>query len=139
MNTNDTRSRNMAAIKSKDTSAEIRIRSILHRAGFRFRKNYARLPGTPDIYLPKWKCVIMINGCFWHRHQGCSYATTPKTNTEFWQQKFKANVERDIRKQSALLNLGITVIIIWGCEIKTYSDGELLSRLDKEIRKSSAD
>lgn len=128
----------MAAIKSKDTSAEIRIRSILHCAGFRFRKNYARLPGTPDIYLPKWKCVIMINGCFWHRHEGCSYTTIPKTNTEFWQRKFTTNVERDIKKESALLSLGLNVIIIWECEIKNHSDIELLSLLDKEIRQISA-
>jgi DNA mismatch endonuclease, patch repair protein len=129
----------MAAIKSKDTAAEIRIRSILHRAGYRFRKNYARLPGTPDIYLPRWQCVIMINGCFWHRHMGCRYATTPKNNTEFWQQKFRANVERDIRKLHALQNLGISVIILWGCEINSHSDRELLSRLDTEIRQNSAD
>ncbi len=124
----------MAAIKSKDTLDEIKIRSILHRAGFRFRKNYARLPGTPDIYLPKWQCVIMINGCYWHRHVGCVYATTPKTNTEFWEHKFATNIERDILKYNELVKLGIRVITLWGCEIKSKSEVDILNRLDTLIR-----
>jgi DNA mismatch endonuclease, patch repair protein len=129
----------MAAIKSKDTHAEIKIRSILHRAGYRFSKNYSKLPRTPDIYLPKWKCVIMINGCFWHRHPGCSHATTPKTNVEFWQKKFNANVERDIRMHNELINIGLRVIILWECEIINNSIFNLLSNLDKEIRTGKLD
>ncbi|MBY0473677.1 MAG: very short patch repair endonuclease [Nitrosomonas sp.] len=117
MDVNDTRSRNMAAIKSKDTLPERLVRSILHRAGFRFRKNDPRLPGTPDIHLPKWKCVIFVNGCFWHRHQNCRYTTTPKSNIEFWEKKFRANVERDARKYSVLAAQGVRVIIIWECEL----------------------
>lgn len=122
----------MAAIKSKDTLPEKLVRSILHQAGFRFRKNDRRLPGTPDIYLPKWKCVIFVNGCFWHRHQGCRYCTTPKTNAEFWKKKFEANVERDAKKYSALIEQGIRVIIVWECEIKKGAD-ILQQRLADEI------
>lgn len=125
----------MAAIKAKDTLPERLIRSMLHRAGFRFRKNDRRFPGTPDILLPKWKCAIFINGCFWHRHQGCCYTTNPKSNVEFWEKKFHGNVERDARKYSALLEQGIRVIIVWECEIKEGAD-KLQQRLTDEIMRS---
>jgi len=125
----------MAAIRSKDTLPERLVRSILHRAGFRFRKNDSRLPGTPDIYLPKWKCAVFVNGCFWHRHQDCRYTTTPKSNMVFWEKKFFANVERDTRKYSALAEQGIRVIIVWECELK--GEIELLQqRLTEKITNS---
>ena len=89
------RSWNMSRIKGKDTKIEVKVRSWLFSKGFRFRKNDRRYPGTPDIVLPKYKTVIFINGCFWHRHEGCRYATTPKTRTEFWMNKFEKNVEND--------------------------------------------
>lgn len=111
------RSWNMSRIRSKDTIPEMHVRSALHRAGYRFRLHVKDLPGKPDIVLPKHKTVIFVHGCFWHRHKGCSRATTPSTNQEYWQQKFKRNVERDKREQAELKKLGWKVIVVWECEV----------------------
>jgi DNA mismatch endonuclease, patch repair protein len=111
------RSENMRRIRGQDTKPEIALRSALHRQGFRFRKNDRRLPGKPDIVLPKYRTVVFVNGCFWHRHEGCSKATTPKTNTGFWLEKFRQTVERDKRKAAELEALGWVVIVVWECEI----------------------
>ena len=89
------RSWNMSRIRGKDTSIEISVRSYLFRNGFRFRKNVSSLPGSPDIVLPKYRTVIFINGCFWHHHEGCRYATVPKSRPEFWMSKFERNVFND--------------------------------------------
>jgi DNA mismatch endonuclease (patch repair protein) len=86
----------MSRIRSKDTKPEVLLRSLLHSAGYRFRKNVKTLPGTPDIVLPKYKTVILVHGCFWHRHKGYKNATMPKTRTEFWQKKFERNVRLNI-------------------------------------------
>ena len=91
-----TRSQNMARIKSKNTKPEIYIRKLLYKMGYRYRVNYSQLPGTPDIFILKYNTAIFVNGCFWHRHKNCKIATFPKTNTEYWEKKFKRNVERDI-------------------------------------------
>ena len=91
------RSRNMAAIRGKDTAPELAVRRILHAMGLRFRLHRKDLPGRPDIVLPKPRTVVFVHGCFWQRHEGCRYTTTPKTRQEFWQSKFAANVERDGR------------------------------------------
>lgn len=112
------RSWNMSHIRSKDTKPEIKVRSYLFRHGFRFRKNVSELPGTPDIVLPKYSTVIFINGCFWHHHDGCKYAYIPKTRTEFWFNKFKRNVENDIKNQKILKDTGWKVIVLWECAIK---------------------
>ena len=112
------RSKNMSAIKSKNTKPEIEVRKLLHSMGFRFRLHRKDLPGSPDIFLPKFKTVIFVHGCFWHRHENCKYASNPKTRREFWESKFKANVKRDIKNQAKLKSLGWESTIIWGCEIK---------------------
>ena len=89
------RSRNMSAIKSKNTKPEIAVRKVLHSMGYRFRLHRKDLPGSPDIVLPEYKTVIFVHGCFWHRHENCKYASTTKTRQEFWNKKFKTNIERD--------------------------------------------
>ena len=112
------RSRNMSAIKSKNTKPEIAVRKVLHSMGYRFRLHGKDLPGSPDIVLPKYRTVIFVHGCFWHRHENCKYATTPKTREEFWESKFKENVIRDKSNQKKLSAIGWKIIIVWECEIK---------------------
>ena len=112
------RSRNMSAIKSKNTKPEIAVRKLLHSLGYRFRLHRKDLPGSPDIVLPKYKTVIFVHGCFWHRHENCKYASTPKTREEFWKSKFKENVIRDKSHQKKLSANGWKIIIVWECEIK---------------------
>lgn len=112
------RSRNMAAIRSKDTKPEVYLRKLLFAEGYRYRKNYAKIPGHPDIYLPKYKTAIFVHGCFWHRHQGCKYAYTPKSNVEFWNKKFSKNLFRDEEVRNMLIDEGIKELIIWECTIK---------------------
>ena len=112
------RSRNMSAIKSKNTKPEIAVRKLLHSMGYRFRLHRKDLPGSPDIVLPKYKTVIFVHGCFWHRHENCKYASTPKTRKEFWESKFKANINRDNLNQANLLLRGWKIIIIWECQLK---------------------
>ena len=112
------RSKNMSAIKSKNTKPEIKVRKVLHSMGYRFRLHSKDLPGSPDIVLPKYKTVIFVHGCFWHRHQNCKYASTPKTRQEFWNKKFNENINRDKINQENLSSKGWKIIIIWECEIK---------------------
>ena len=114
----DQRSRNMSAIKSKNTKPEIEVRKLLHSLGYRFRLHRKDLPGTPDIVLPKYKTVIFVHGCFWHRHENCKYASIPKTRTEFWENKFKENIKRDQVNQKNLYKLGWNIVIVWECELK---------------------
>lgn len=116
--TPEQRKRNMSAIKGRDTKPEILLRKLLHSLGYRFRIQRKDLPGRPDIVLPRYKTAIFVNGCFWHRHEGCKYASTPSTNSDFWEKKFAANVERDARNYAALKALGWHVVIIWECEVK---------------------
>jgi DNA mismatch endonuclease, patch repair protein len=122
------RSANMARIRGKNTVPELRVRSALHKLGFRFRLHRSDLPGTPDIVLPKYRTVVLVHGCFWHRHLGCKYAYTPKSRVQFWQKKFADNVERD---QHALDNLGLAgwrTIVIWECETRDSAELEVLLR-----------
>ncbi len=111
------RSKNMSAIKSKNTKPEIAVRKLLHSMGYRFRLHRKDLPGSPDIVLPKYKTVIFVHGCFWHRHENCKYASNPKTRKEFWENKFKANVKRDKNNFKELKNLNWKVLVIWECEL----------------------
>ena len=115
------RSRNMSAIKSKNTKPEIIVRKLLHSMGYRFRLHRKDLPGSPDIVLPKYKTVIFVHGCFWHRHENCKYASTPKTRKEFWENKFKVNLKRDAEVQEKIKNIGWQSVVIWECEIKNQS------------------
>jgi len=112
-----TRSRMMSGIKRADTKPEMLLRRALHARGFRYRLHDGRLPGRPDIVLPKWRVVIEVRGCFWHRHEGCPKATTPSTNVDFWQTKFLSNVSRDRANVDALLVEGWRVLIVWECAI----------------------
>ena len=108
----------MSSVKQRHTKPEITVRKILHRLGFRFRLHSKKLPGTPDIVLPKYKAVIFVHGCFWHQHEGCRKAHRPTSNIEFWNEKLDNNIERDSRKEAELKNSGWKVLTIWDCEIK---------------------
>ena len=121
------RSWNMSRIKGKNTKPELLVRSWLHRNGFRFRLHVKELPGTPDIILPRYKTVIEVRGCYWHRHPGCKFAYTPKSNPDFWNAKFAENVKRDTLTDNALKELGWQVIIIWECETKSGIASKLSS------------
>ena len=112
------RSWNMSRIRGKDTGPELRLRSLLHRAGFRYRLHDTTLPGKPDLVFPRYRTVIFVHGCYWHRHSGCKYATTPRTRTDFWLAKFQGTVERDRRTAEALTQRGWRVITVWECELK---------------------
>lgn len=111
------RSWNMSRIRSKNTQPEMAVRALLHRMGYRFRLHVEKLPGKPDIVLPKHRAVIFVHGCFWHRYPGCKYAYTPKTKHEFWQKKFRQNVERHKTVAGKLEEMGWRVVIVWECEI----------------------
>lgn len=119
-----TRSYNMSRIKGKDTKPEEIVRKYLFSQGFRYRKNDPKLPGKPDIVLPKYRTVIFVNGCFWHHHD-CKYFVWPKNNAEFWKEKINRNVERDRENQRSLLESGWQVIVIWECELKQGKEIEL--------------
>ena len=112
------RSWNMSRIKGKDTKPELAVRSLLHCMGYRFRLHRKDLPGKPDIVLPKYKTVIFVHGCFWHRHPGCLYAYNPKSRVEFWEKKFARTVERDREVAQSLRKLGWRVLIVWECELR---------------------
>lgn len=127
------RSWNMSRIKGKDTEIEIKVRSWLFSKGFRFRKNDKRYPGKPDIVLPKYRTVVFINGCFWHRHEGCKYATMPKTRTEYWKEKFERNVANDRLHRSQLEQMGWNVITVWECELKADKLSKTLDRIERQI------
>ena len=113
-----TRSYNMSQIKGKDTKPEMLVRRYLHAHGYRYRLHVRDLPGKPDIVLPKYKTVIFINGCFWHGHKDCKYATIPKTKTEWWQNKINGNIENDKKKITFLKKNDWKIITIWGCKLK---------------------
>ena len=131
--TSERRSWNMSRIRGRNTGPELRLRSLLHRAGFRFRLHAKQLPGSPDIVLPKYRTVVFVHGCFWHRHPGCRNATMPSTRREFWREKFDGNVSRDLRNQAALVAAGWTVLTIWECELKADAEG-IVRRLVDELR-----
>lgn len=120
----------MQAVRQKNTGAEVITRKLLHRLGLRFRLHRKDLPGSPDVVLPKHQTVIFIHGCYWHRHPGCKYASTPKTNQDFWLPKFQRNVERDARKEEALRALGWRVLIVWECETRDLPTLEARLRRD---------
>lgn len=118
----------MQSIRSTNSKAELQVRSALHASGFRFRIHNKKLPGTPDIVLPKYRTVILVHGCFWHRHENCRFSTIPKTNTEFWIEKFDRNVHRDQVNLEKLRDAGFNVIVLWECELRSSS------RLDETLR-----
>jgi DNA mismatch endonuclease (patch repair protein) len=113
-----TRSRMMSGIRSKDTKPEMTVRRYLHARGFRYRLHARDLPGSPDLVLPKYRVAILVHGCFWHRHPGCRFATTPASNIERWNAKFQTNIDRDARKLASLQEAGWRVIVVWECELR---------------------
>lgn len=133
-----TRSRMMAGIRGKDTRPEIRLRKALHAMGFRFRLHDKRLPGRPDIVLPKWKVAIEVHGCFWHRHEGCRYSSTPATRPEFWAEKFAANVARDRRNLEKLQEAGWRTAVVWECWLREKDISGLIGELSAWIRSDDA-
>ena len=130
----ETRSFNMSQIKGKNTKPEERVRRYLFSHGFRYRKNVSTLPGKPDIVLPKYKTCIFVNGCFWHKHEGCRYFVWPKNNAEFWKKKITGNVERDLRQQNELRLLGWNVVVIWECELKKDRFNETMASVTDNLR-----
>ena len=111
------RSWNMSRIRSRDTKPERIVRSMLHGLGYRFRLHVKSLPGTPDLVLPKYKTVIFVHGCFWHRHPGCKFAYTPKSRIEFWMKKFECNIASHESAVQQLFSLGWQVVVTWECEL----------------------
>lgn len=123
----------MSQIKGKNTKPEEKVRKYLFSQGFRFRKNDKRLPGTPDIVLPRYRTVIFVNGCFWHGHSGCKYFVWPKSNADFWKSKIEKNMIRDRIKDEELYALGWRVIVVWECELKSERADESLEQLKRNI------
>jgi DNA mismatch endonuclease (patch repair protein) len=125
-----TRSRLMSGIRGKDTKPEKAIRSALHSAGFRYRVHVAGLPGKPDIVFPKYKAVIFVHGCFWHRHADCWWSTTPSSNAVFWAEKFAQNVARDNRNIVDLKKMGWRVATVWECTLRVQSQAEAAAAIE---------
>lgn len=126
----------MSQVHSASTKPELKLRHALWRLGFRYRMNDRRLPGSPDIVLPKYRSVIFVHGCFWHGHKGCKNYTVPKTNTDFWVAKVARNQERDQEVWRQLEANGWSVIIVWECELKKSVLGETINRIAEEIRQN---
>lgn len=123
----------MSRIRSENTNPEKQLRSLLHRAGYRFRIHVKELPGSPDIVLSKYKTVIFVHGCFWHRHTECRYAYTPKSRVDFWGGKFKSTVERDLKKTKALEAAGWRVLVVWECELGKNSQS-VIHKISAELK-----
>ena len=119
--TRQKRSEVMSRIRGKDTKPELLVRRYLHGLGFRFRLHKKGVPGRPDLWLPKYNAAIFVNGCYWHQHQGCRYAYTPKQNKQFWQEKFESNIARDLENLATLERHGIRVLVIWECQLKSIN------------------
>ena len=125
------RSWNMSQIKGSNTKPEILVRSYLHKKGFRFRLHAKDLPGKPDIVLKKYRTAIFVDGCYWHRHQGCKLAYNPKSRQEFWQSKFESNVRRDQEVNRLFENIPWNIVRIWQCEVNEKSMTELAKKIKK--------
>ena len=127
----------MSGIRGKNTQPELAVRRYLHAHGFRFRLHRRDLPGKPDVVLPKYRTAVFVHGCYWHRHEGCKYATTPSSNREFWQRKFRENVERDQRNQTQLAAAGWHVLVIWECQTHPAHLDECIDRILNQVRDNS--
>ena len=137
VHTPERRSYNMSRICGKNTKPEELVRRYLFAQGFRYRKNDARLPGKPDIVLPKYKTVIFVNGCFWHAHEGCKYFVWPKSNVDFWKRKINGNIQRDLCNIQRLSEQGWNVIVIWECQLKKSRSDKTLQHLVGQIKNLS--
>lgn len=133
--TPEQRHHNMVAIRSANTNPEVQLRRYLWRAGFRYRVNDKKLPGRPDIVLPKYKTVVFVNGCFWHGHEECKRFVIPKTNTKFWSDKINKNKERDTIINQRLEEMGWKVITVWECQIENKTKNDTFKTIINGIRK----
>ena len=131
------RSEIMSRIRGRDTKPEMTVRRIAHGLGFRFRVHRRDLPGSPDIVFPRHRAVIMVHGCFWHRHRGCKYASSPRTRVQYWSNKFEVNVVRDERAATELRDLGWRVMVIWECETKNHE--AVAARIASYLRLAESD
>ncbi|MCL4456808.1 MAG: DNA mismatch endonuclease Vsr [Nitrospirae bacterium] len=127
------RSEIMSKIRGRETAPEVAVRKFLFSEGFRFRKNVKKMPGTPDIVLPKYNTVIFIHGCFWHRHRNCKKAQLPETRSEFWGKKINENVERDKKNIRKLKEAGWKVIVLWQCQLKKKQSERWQKSLVKKL------
>ena len=138
------RSKNMAAIHSKNTKPEIYLRKLLFARGYRYGVDSKSVPGHPDIYMKKYNTAIFVHGCFWHRHKGCKYAYMPKSRVEFWQKKFDANVKRDELVRKELMSKKVKVVIVWECTVKEMkknkrTEQEIIALIEKFLLSSDAE
>jgi len=132
------RSTNMSRIRGKDTVPELTVRKLLHGLGFRFRLHRRDIPGNPDVILSKYRTVVFVHGCYWHRHEKCGRGrSVPSTNRDFWLAKFKKNTERDAEVASLLAAAGWRVLVVWECEIKPKKRAALEARLLRELAGSA--
>ena len=120
------RSKNMAAIHSRNTKPEVYLRKLLFARGYRYGLNSKTVPGHPDIYLKKYNTAIFVNGCFWHGHEGCKYAYMPKSRVEFWQKKFESNIKRDLKVKQELADKKVKQLVVWECTIKSMKKNEIV-------------
>jgi DNA mismatch endonuclease, patch repair protein len=132
-----TRSRMMSGIRGKDTGPELALRHALHRLGLRYRLHVSGLHGRPDLVLPRYGAVVLVHGCFWHRHRGCAFATTPSSNGEFWEKKFRETVLRDRRNVKRLLRDGWRIATVWECEIRADRTVGIAKAIKKWLRSKS--
>jgi len=130
----EVRSFNMSQVKGKDTTPELLVRKFLFAKGLRYRLYDKKLPGKPDIVLPKYKTVILIHGCFWHGHENCKYATLPKTREEFWLEKIEGNKKRDKENIEKLKNKDWNVLVVYGCELKKNNKDQTLQNILRNIQ-----
>lgn len=133
-----TRSSMMSGIRSRNTRPEMKVRSALHQAGFRFRLHVAGLAGKPDLVFPKHQAVLFVHGCYWHRHEGCRIASTPSSNREFWVGKFAANVSRDQQAREVLLAAGWRVAVVWECEVRRLPAESISSQVGEWLKSGGA-
>jgi len=133
-----TRSRMMAGIQSKNTKPELLVRRYLHGRGLRFRLHAKELPGKPDLVFPKYKAVVFVHGCFWHRHSGCKFAVVPASNVEFWKQKLDSNRERDQRNNRRLKVLGWKVLTVWECQLDEQHLVCLAGKIKAKVKEINA-
>lgn len=125
----------MSRVRQRGTAAELQIQQVLQELGFAFRANAEDLPGSPDVVILKQKLALFVHGCFWHRHAGCKASTTPKSNTEFWRDKFERNRARDRRKAAQLRRLGYSVLVVWECQTKKAEGLERVARrIENKLR-----
>jgi DNA mismatch endonuclease (patch repair protein) len=123
------RSKNMSAIKSKDTKPELFLRKLLFSKGYRYSLYSKKVPGHPDLYMRKYNTAVFVHGCFWHRHEGCKYAYTPKSKADFWNQKFLQNTGRDKRVREELKNQNFRQLVIWECTIKRMKKDKVFENI----------